>query len=90
MGEGWLASIPDSEKENLLVEWYSRVVDETDGELLITVKNPVTEKITKVRTYYSVKFDTHSEVYKIIGATVPIDWEGVIWKEVDNETENVL
>ena len=79
MGEGWLQSIPEAERQSLLVSWYSKVVDETDGEIDITVKNAVTNKVTVVKSLYSVKFDTRSEVYKIIGATVPPDWTGFLW-----------
>lgn len=72
IGEGWLTSIREEDKKRLLVDWYSRVVDESDGELEFTVKNAITGTETKVKAIYAVKFNEESEVYKIIGVTIPV------------------
>lgn len=85
LGEGWLKAIPEDKKQELLVEWYSRVVDETDGKISFTIKNAVTGETTEAQAIYAVKFDTHSEVYKIIGVTINLDWVnwyGKKWREV--------
>lgn len=72
MGEGWLKSIPEEDQKKLLIEWYSKVVDESDGSIEFTVLNPTTGKTSMVRAIYAVKFDDHGDVYKIIGVTMEI------------------
>lgn len=72
MGEGWLKSVPPDDRKRLLVDWYSKVIDESDGQLVFQVTNPITKEIKSVKAIYAVKFDSDGDVYKIIGTTTEI------------------
>lgn len=71
-GEGWLSGIPENQRESLLVEWYSRVVDHKEEPLEFTLINPRTNEEVKMRGLYSIIYDNSENIVKIIGVTLPI------------------
>lgn len=73
MGEGWLKSVTPEDRDRILVEWYSKVVDETDGDIDFSIQNPVTKEIKELMAVYTVKFGADSHIYKIIGITIAKD-----------------
>lgn len=72
VGEGWVKSIPDDEVRSLLVDWYSKVIDQSDGQIIFNVINPTTGKKLKLKSLYVISFDANSDVESIFGTTMDI------------------
>jgi PAS domain-containing protein len=73
LGEGWLRSVPEGDKKRILAEWYSKVIDQFDGEMEFTIVNPITKETKNLKAIYTVKFGIDSKAYKIIGITLNKD-----------------
>lgn len=72
LGEGWIKGIPETEVREVLVEWYSKVIDQSDGHIVFNVKNAVTGRTGRLKSLYVVAFDANSDVESIFGTTVEL------------------
>jgi PAS domain-containing protein len=73
LGEGWLNSIPEADRKSLLVDWYSKVVDQADGSITFSLLNQITGKLSKVKALYVILFNEAQEIDKILGVTIELE-----------------
>jgi len=73
MSEGWLAAIPEEDRESLLSEWNSRVIDQSEGTIEFFVINQITNEKIKLKSVYAMIFDDDYNITKIIGVSIRMD-----------------
>lgn len=73
MSEGWLVAVPEENRKSLLSEWYSKVIDQSEGTLEFSIINQITKEEIHLKSLYAMIFDDEDNITKIIGVSIRKD-----------------